>query len=237
MSTLDFAARARVFGVEPSAAQLRAFETYYAELVAWNARVNLTAITTRDDVYLKHFLDSLSLVPILRARAPQSLIDVGSGAGFPGLPLKIVFPELRVALLEATGKKATFLQHIIQTLALRDTIVIHARAEDRARVATHREQYAVAVARAVAELATLVEYALPFVVVGGTFVAQKGVRVEEEIARAAGALKELGGRVSEIVPVYLPALEPRHLVIVEKITPTPDRYPRRAGMPEKKPLR
>jgi 16S rRNA (guanine527-N7)-methyltransferase len=225
------------FGITLTDAQQEAFETFYRELCAWNARVNLTAITERDAVIVKHFLDSLSVGLALQQIAPTArLIDIGSGAGFPGLPLKIAFPDLRVTLLEATGKKVQFLSHVIAQLNLRDATAIHARAEDLARFPAHREQYDVAVARAVSSLATLLEYALPFVRVGGVFVAQKGAEVEEEIRSATRALEMLSGNVREIVPVRLPGLEPRHLVVVEKTAATPARYPRRAGAPERKPL-
>lgn len=231
---------ARALGVDLTPEQLSAFEIYYRELRAWNARANLTAIVERDQVMVKHFLDSLSIVPVLRqtfsaAPGSQSLIDIGSGAGFPGLPLKIVFPEIHVTLLEATRKKVAFLEHIIAQLQLQVT-AIHARAEDLAHDPVHREKYDAAVARAVADLAALLEYALPFVRVGGIFVAQKGIQVDDEIHRAARALETLGGRIREIVSVQLPELEPRHLVVVEKITATPPNYPRRAGLAEKKPL-
>ncbi len=258
---------ARALGVELTPAQCDAFEMYYRELVAWNARVNLTAITARDDVIVKHFLDSLSVAPAIASEAKQSpsgagiassrsfdsatknvaplrtllaitvrLIDIGAGAGFPGIPLKIALPDLRVTLLEATGKKVAFLKHVIEQLDLHATVAIHARAEDLARDAAHRAQYDVAVARAVANLATLFEYALPFVRQGGVFIAQKGVEVDDELHAAARALELLGGRMHEIVPVQLPGLEPRHLVVVEKVAATPDKYPRRAGVPERKPL-
>jgi len=257
---------ARAFGITLSPAQNDAFETYYRELVAWNARVNLTAITARDDVLVKHFLDSLSVVPVIAREAKQSptrdleiasrsfdsatktvaplrtlamtirVIDIGAGAGFPGIPLKIALPHLRVTLLEATGKKVAFLNHILAQLELHDAVAIQARAEDLARDAAHRARYDVAVARAVANLATLLEYALPFVRQSGVFIAQKGVDVHDEIRAAARALDILGGRVREIAPVQLPGLEPRHLVVIEKIAATPDKYPRRAGIPERKPL-
>lgn len=226
---------ARTFGITLTPAQLDAFETYYGELLAWNARANLTAITGREQVIVKHLLDSLSLAPLIH-KDTTTLIDIGSGAGFPGLPLKIALPHLRVTLLEATGKKVAFLKHIIAALNLRDATALHARAEDLARNPAHRENYDVAVARAVAELATLLEYALPFVCVGGVFIAQKGVDVDDEVRRAARALDTLGGRVREVVPVQLPGLAPRHLVVVEKVAATPAAYPRRAGIPEKRPL-
>ncbi len=227
---------AREFGITLTPEQQDTFETYYRELVAWNARTNLTAITERDQVIVKHFLDSLSIAPILRQFTPSvRLIDIGTGAGFPGIPLKIVFPDTRLTLVETTGKKVAFLKHMIVQLHLHDTLAIQARAEDLGRDQVHREKYAVAVARAVANLATLLEYALPFVYIGGLFIAQKGVTVEEEIREARRALDAMGGRVREIVPVQLPGLEPRHLIVVEKIAPTPAAYPRRAGMPERKP--
>jgi 16S rRNA (guanine527-N7)-methyltransferase len=229
------AEHARAFGIELSPAQLDAFEVYYRELVVWNSRFNLTAITARDEVIVKHFLDSLSVASALPAHA-GSLIDIGSGAGFPGLPLKIVLPALRVTLLEATGKKVEFLRHMIARLNLREVVAMQGRAEEFARDPVHREQYDVAAARAVAELATLVEYALPFVRVGGVFVAQKGGDIADEMQRAARAVKELGGRMRAAVPVQLPGLEPRHLVVVEKIAATPGKYPRAAGAPRKKPI-
>jgi 16S rRNA (guanine527-N7)-methyltransferase len=234
MTLSPLAEGARTFGIELTPAQSDAFETYYRELIGWNARVNLTAITERDEVIVKHFLDSLSVAP--QVRAAQRVIDIGAGAGLPGLPLKIVLPHLRMMLLEATGKKVEFLKHIIMRLGLRETIALHARAEDLAHNAAHRAQYDVAVARAVANLATLLEYALPFVRQGGVLIAQKGVAVNAEVRAATGALQLLGGRVREIVPVQLPGLELRHLVVVEKAAATPQRYPRRAGVPERKPL-
>lgn len=234
MNITEFVAAARAFDVTLTTEQCDAFETYYRELVAWNARVNLTAITDRRDVYIKHFLDSLSVAPF--ARAARRVLDIGSGAGFPGVPLKIALPHLHVTLLEATGKKVAFLQHIVAQLDLRDVTVLHARAEDAAHDAVQRAQYDVVVARAVASLATLCEYALPFLQRGGIFVAQKGVAVEEEVRASAHARQVLGGRLRDVVPVRLPDLEVRHLVIIEKVTATPDTYPRRAGVPERRPL-
>lgn len=225
----------RAFGIILSPTQIDAFELYQRELVAWNQRVNLTAITTRDEIIVKHFLDSLS-VTLALPTSTVSLIDIGSGAGFPGVPLKIAFPTVRVTLLEATGKKIEFLKHIINQLALSDTHAVHGRAEELARDAKHREKYDAAVGRAVAELPTLLEYAMPFVRVGGVCIAQKGVDVDEEVHRAERAITELGGRLNAIVPVQLPGLGPRHLIVLKKIAATPDKYPRSAGAPKKKPL-
>lgn len=234
MNPTEFIAAARAFDVTLTTEQCDAFETYYRELVTWNARVNLTAITDRHEVFVKHFLDSLSVAPFVRAA--RRVLDIGSGAGFPGVPLKIALPHLQMTLLEATGKKVAFLQHIVTRLDLREVTVLHARAEDAAHDATQRAQYDVVVARAVASLATLCEYALPFVQQGGVFIAQKGVAVEDEVRAATHACTVLGGCVCEVVPVRLPGLEPRHLVIIEKISATPDTYPRRAGVPERRPL-
>ncbi len=226
---------ARDFGLALDANQVAAFEFYQRELGIWNERMNLTAIVAPDQVLVKHMLDSLSIAPLVPPAT--SLIDVGSGAGFPGLPLKIAFPDLRVTLIDATRKKVDFIQHVIRELHLANATALQARAEDLGRDPAHREQYDLAVARAVADLAVLAEYALPFVRPGGLFIAQKGVQVDEEIGSAAGALKTLGGRVREIVPVHLPGLDQRHLVVVEKTSRTPPAYPRRAGLPVHKPLR
>lgn len=220
--------------VELGPEQLQAFQIYSRDLRTANEQFNLTAITDPEEIALKHFLDSLSLTPLLRSA--HTLIDIGSGAGFPGIPLKIALPQLSVTLLEATGKKVAFLEQIISTLNLHDIRAIQSRAEDLGRDPKHRELYDVAVARAVAELAVLSEYALPFVRVGGIFIAQKSKAVEAETGRAEHAFATLGGRLREIISVRLPELEARHLVVIEKISPTPKDYPRRAGVPERKPL-
>ena len=234
MNNQQWIERARDFGAKLSTTRVDAFETYFREMVTWNELTNLTSIVEHDSVVIKHFLDSLSLAPIFLD--VKSLIDIGSGAGFPGLALKIVRPDLRVILLEATGKKVAFLNHIIATLNLRDVGAIHARAEELGHHPEHREQYDAAVGRAVAELATLSEYALPFVQVGGIFVAQKGILISNEIERAHNAISTLGGRFRETIPVSLPDLEQRHLIVIEKVSHTPSQYPRRAGIPKKKPL-
>ncbi len=225
---------AREFNLDLSSGQLDAFETYYRELAAWNERVNLTAIVERDAVIVKHFLDSLSVAPLVAPTA--ALIDIGAGAGLPGIPLKIALPGLRLTLVDATRKKVDFLKHVITTLALRETRALQARAEDLGRNPAYREQFDAAVARAVADLPVLAEYALPLVRVGGSFIAQKGIDVAEEVRRGQPAIARLGGRVREIRVVTLPGLEPRHLVVVEKTSPTPSGYPRSAGIPERKPI-
>lgn len=228
---------ARAFHLELDARQVEAFEIFYHELVEWNTRVSLTAITDREEVIVKHFMDSLSVAAVLPPTAPASLVDIGAGAGFPGIPLKIAFPALQLTLLDATRKKVEFLNHVVARLELSATRAVQARAEDWGKDPAERERYDYAVARAVADLSVLLEYALPLVRVGGTFIAQKGIAVEPEIERAGPALHLLGGRVREVVPVQLPGLEPRHLVVVDKTAPTPASYPRRAGIPERKPIR
>ncbi len=230
---------AREFGIELSAEQIDRFNAYYEHLVEWNARINLTAITGYSQVEVLHFLDSLSVARALRPGGldGKKLIDVGAGAGFPGLPLAIAFPELNVTLLEATGKKALFLDFVSRALGLPNVAVLKGRAEELGHRPEHREQYDFATARAVAEMRTLVEYTLPFVRVGGLFAASKSADAAEETAQAAHALEALGGRLRELVPVTLPTLDAlRNIVVVDKIAPTPERYPRRPGVPEKKPL-
>ncbi len=227
------------FDLALSQAQLSAFDCYCQELIAWNQRLNLTRIVEPDEIAVKHFLDSLSLAPLLPVAAgPLAVIDVGSGAGFPGLPLKIALPGLRLTLLEATGKKTAFLRHLLDLLQLQDVAVLTARAEEAGRLPAHRQQYDVAVARAVAGLPVLAEYTLPLVKIGGLVIAQKGQPPQAEVKEAANALGILGGAVKEIVPVAVPGLDAaRHLLVISKVKPTPPQYPRRPGLPAQKPIR
>jgi 16S rRNA (guanine527-N7)-methyltransferase len=236
---------AQQLGLKLNEEHLKAFEIYYRELVAWNEKFNLTAITDYDQVQIRHFLDSLTclladedLTRAMRQQPGVRAIDVGAGAGFPGLPLKIICPGLQLTLLEATGKKVGFLEHIVSRLGLEGVEVIKGRAEELGWDAAHREGYDLALARAVAELPVLVEYALPFCRLGGLFVAQKGAEGDAEAKAAEGAITTLGGVLRRIVHLELPNLaEPRSLVVIEKITPTPRKYPRRPGIPSKRPLR
>jgi len=218
--------------------QVEAFELYYQQLVAWNERVNLTAITDYEEVQIRHFLDSLSCLQVLTDLSPEvRCIDIGAGAGFPGLPLKIIRPQLPLTLLESTGKKVRFLEHMVRKLGLQGVELIKGRAEELGRRPDRRESYDVALARAVAQLPVLLEYALPLLKLGGVFVAQKGMEIEDEVEDARPAMEILGGRIKEVKTVQLPGLEaPRHLVVVEKVASTPDRFPRRAGIPAKRPL-
>jgi 16S rRNA (guanine527-N7)-methyltransferase len=231
---------AQELGIALNKGHLALFQTYYEELVEWNRRFNLTAITDYQGVQVRHFLDSLSCLlalPQADLQAGARVIDVGTGAGFPGVPLKILCPGMRLTLLEATRKKVAFLEHLTRRLELHGVQVIHARAEELGRRPIHREQYDWALARAVAEMPTLVEYLLPLVRVGGAVLAQKGEGGPAEVHTAEEAIHILGGRVQRLVPVDLHGLaETRYLVVVEKVAATPERYPRRPGMPTKKPL-
>lgn len=218
--------------------QIDAFELYYQQLVTWNRRLSLTTITEYEEVQVKHFLDSLSCLQVLTSVPRRArCIDVGAGAGFPGLPLKIVRPETKLTLLEATRKKVRFLEHVVSALGLGDVEIVRARAEELGHHSGHREGYDVGLARAVARLPVLLEYVLPLLLMGGIFVAQKGVEVADELESAAPAMNVLGGRIKEVKTVQLPQLEGiRHLIVVEKVATTPQKYPRRPGIPAKRPL-
>jgi 16S rRNA (guanine527-N7)-methyltransferase len=238
MNLLEAGARA-LLKLELSPGQLAAFQVYADELRAWNEKFNLTAITDPEGIQVKHFLDSLS---VLKAVGPSfgrtRLIDVGTGAGFPGLPLKILCPELRLTLVEATGKKVTFCQAMVDKLALPNVIVVKARAEEIGRDPAHRELYDWAVARAVAEMPVLLEYLLPLVRRGGHALAQKGESGPAEAQAAEPALRRLGGQLKQVLPVELPGVvETRYLVVFQKVAATPPAYPRRPGVPGKQPLK
>lgn len=234
----DIAQQARdLFGLSLSAEQVAAFEAYTNELLDWNTRMNLTAITDRDAVMVRHFLDSLSVAKAVAPPPGTKMLDIGTGAGFPGLALHIASKGLHTTLLEATGKKIRFLEHVVQTLALRGVRTLHARAEDAAQSPVHREQYDLVLARAVARLPALLEYMLPFAKVGGLCVAMKGATAQTEAADSQKALQTLGGTLRGIEEVALPGVEDRHyLVVVEKTARTPKAYPRKPGTPTREPI-
>ncbi len=236
------AAAKQLLNLDLTPPQVAAFRAYAAELTEWNEKFNLTAIKNPAEVEIKHFADSLSCLLALRQAHPagdkrQTLIDIGTGAGFPGLPLKIVCPELRLTLVESVGKKAAFLEHVVGKLELKEVRVIKARAEEIGHEPAHREKYDWAVARAVAEMRTLLEYLLPLAKVGGKALAQKGESAPAETQRAEGAAKILGGCLAQLTPVELPGIaEPRYLIVFDKVAATPGKYPRRPGVPGKEPL-
>lgn len=234
----DFAQQARtILGLHLTQSQLAALELYENELLEWNLRLNLTAINKPEKIRTKHFLDSLTCLIAMRNTPSDRVIDVGTGAGFPGIPLKIICPGIRLSLVESVGKKAAFCQHIVDSLGLKNVTVLSDRVEAVGALPSHREQYDWAIARAVANLPILVEYLLPLVRVGGKALAMKGESGLAEAQSAENALRLLGGQLHQIVPVTLPGVEEqRYLVVIEKIAATPDQYPRRVGVPTKKPL-
>ena len=231
---------ARTLGLELTVEQLDKFERYYRELIARNRDVNLTRITDREDVQVRHFLDSLSCLAVMGAPGSlkgRTVIDVGSGAGFPGLPVRIAAPGLRLTLLEATGKKADFLRDMVELLGLSDVDVVTGRAEELARKAAHRESYDFVLARAVAELPALAELMLPLCRTGGKCLALKKGDVAGEAQKAEKAVAVMGGRLAQLYPAtIIPGETDRCIAVMEKTSTTPERYPRRSGMPVKRPV-
>lgn len=221
--------------VELSEKQLEQFRIYYEMLVEKNKVMNLTGITEWNEVLEKHFLDSISLIRVYNLRQNISVIDMGTGAGFPGIPLKIVFPKLKVTLADSLNKRVLFLQEVIDVLELENIEAIHGRAEDLARDKTYREQYDLSVSRAVANLSTLTEYCLPFVKMGGQFISYKSGEVDAEVLESKSAVFLLGGKVREVVKFEL-GDSGRSFIVIDKVKGTPKTYPRKAGTPSKKPL-
>jgi len=232
---------AQKLGLYLSPRQLEQFRIYYQELIDWNQRMNLTRITGYEEVQVKHFLDSLTVVLALKqpiGKGEFNLIDVGNGAGIPGIPLKILLPEIKLVLLDATAKKATFLHHLKHKLGLNDVEIIVGRAEDVAREAQYREKFELVLSRAVARLPVLVELTLPFCAVGGSLIAQKKGVIDPEISGAARAISLLGGNLREVKRVDLEEFtEERWLIVIDKVSVTPYQYPRRPDIPAKRPLR
>lgn len=220
-----------------SSEQQEQFVTYYKMLVEKNKVMNLTAITEFDEVLDKHFLDSIALARYVDLTTSISLIDLGTGAGFPGMPLKIMFPNLKVTLADSLNKRIVFLDEVIGELGLTDIQTVHARAEDLAHNSDYRERYDYCVSRAVANLSSLSEYCLPFVRIGGTFISYKSGEIEEELAAAKKAIFLLGGQFDQVIPFQLEGTDlGRSFVLINKDKKTAKTYPRKSGMPTKKPL-
>lgn len=231
---------AEKLGLHLNSRQVEQFETYYKELIDWNRKINLTRITDYEEVQVKHFLDSLTVTKAINPKdIGESLrvIDVGTGAGLPGIPVKILLPGIRLYLLEATAKKAKFLEHLIKKLGLDDVEIVVGRAEEAAHKPQYREKFDLVISRAVATLPALVELTLPFCSVTGSFIAQKKGDIREEVKQSNRAIDVLGGRLREIKPIELDELnDNRCLIIIDKTKSTPAKYPRRPGMPDKRPI-
>ena len=228
---------AEEYGISLSETQLQQFDRYQELLVEWNQKMNLTALTEPKDVAIKHMIDSVSVYDEKWFSEGMSVIDVGTGAGFPGLPLKILCPSLKVTLLDSLNKRVKFLETVVSELGLSDIVCVHARAEEAARQKQYREKFDAVVSRAVARLPILAEYDLPFVRVGGFFAAMKGAKYEEEAEEAKKAVKLLGGVEPVLREIKLPGLEDkRGIIYIRKEKKTPSVYPRKAGTPEKNPI-
>lgn len=226
-----------LFQLELSDTQITAFDQLTDALIEWNQKMNLTAITEPDAIMIRHYLDSLSLVTVIPQFDGLRLMDVGTGAGFPGLALAIVFPELQVTMMEATGKKLKFIEYIGQLLHLNNIATLHARAEDAGHQPAHREKYDIVTARAVARMPALMEYTLPLAKLEGQVIAMKGNTAYDEANAATRAITEFGGELFTIQEIQLPEVDDSHyLVVVDKIDPTPKQYPRKAGTPTREPI-
>ncbi len=228
---------AQKLGINLTPAQLERFEAYYRELIDWNQRMNLTSITGYEEAQIKHFLDSISIIQAISKAQSLRVIDVGTGAGLPGIPLKIVLPDMKLTLLEATAKKTKFLHHIIDKLGLKDVNIVTGRAEEVGHNPEYRERYDLVLSRAVAPLPALVELTLPFCGVGGNFIAQKKGDIIREMERARKVVSLMGGIFKEVKSVSLEESDDRrYLIVIEKLEPSPAEYPRRPGIPAKKPI-
>lgn len=236
-NTLQFEKDLKAMNITLSDKQIEQFLIYYEMLVEWNEVMNLTAITEYEEVMKKHFLDSITLNQAFDVTKECTVIDVGCGAGFPGLALKIAYPNLKITLLDSLNKRINFLNAVIDKLGLTDIETVHGRAEDFAKAGKLRETFDVAVSRAVANLSTLSEYCLPYVKIGGYFIPYKSEKVREEIEAAGKALSILGGSLEKKIEFTLPDTDYyRNLLLIKKNKPTPNKYPRKAGLPSKEPI-
>lgn len=224
-------------GITLSDTQKQQFDQFYELLVEWNKVMNLTGITEYEEVNEKHFIDSLSIVKAIDITKAESVIDIGTGAGFPGIPLKIAFPHLKVVLLDSLNKRINFLNTVINTLGLNNISTIHGRAEDFAKKLEYRERFDLCVSRAVANLATLSEYCIPYVKKTGMFVPYKSCEIDDELEQSKKAIHVLGGKLENVVKFQLPGTEiGRSFVVIKKVQNTAKKYPRKAGLPGKEPI-
>ena len=224
-------------GIKQDQNQLERFHKFYQLLIEWNKVMNLTGITEYEDVVEKHFVDSLSIIKAIDLSGIHTVIDVGTGAGFPGIPLKIAFPHLRVVLLDSLNKRIKFLDEVISQLGLTEICTIHGRAEEYARKEEYREQFDLCVSRAVANLSTLSEYCLPYIQVGGIFVPYKSGEIDDEVEQSKKAVRILGGNIKKVMKFELPGTDiHRSFVLIHKEQHTQKKYPRKAGIPAKEPL-
>ena len=232
-----FEEKLSALGITLTDVQKQQFDKFYELLVEWNKVMNLTGITEYEEVNEKHFVDSVSIVKALDINKVETVIDIGTGAGFPGIPLKIAFPHLKIVLLDSLNKRINFLNTVIDELDLRDITTIHGRAEDFAKKPEYREQFDLCVSRAVANLSTLSEYCIPYINKGGQFVPYKSGEIDEEVAQAKKAVHILGGTIEDVVKFQLPGTEiGRSFVKIKKVQNTAKKYPRKAGLPSKEPL-
>lgn len=227
---------ARMINDELTENQVENFFKYMNLLLEWNEKINLTAITDVDDIILKHFIDSMTVLKYIEK--DKSIIDVGTGAGFPGIPIAIMREDVKITLLDSLNKRINFLNEVCSELKINNIETIHGRAEEAGQNKQYREKYDIAVSRAVANMTTLSEYLIPFVKVGGICICMKGSEINHELEQAKFAIKELGGKIEKVEKFNLPDSDiERNIVIIKKIKPTPNRYPRKAGMPSKMPIR
>ena len=234
MNKLEFIEKVKLLNIKISDVQAENFFIYMKLLLEWNKKMNLTAITNEDEVILKHFIDSLTINKYMNGK---KVMDIGTGAGFPGIPLKILKKDLSITLLDSLNKRITFLEEVIRNLSLENIQAVHARAEELAHKEEYREQYDIAVSRAVAPMHTLLEYMLPYVKIGGKCICMKGPNLQEESKDLQNCLETLGGKIEKIEEIVLPETEiKRNIMLIKKENKTPKKYPRNPGMPSKKPL-
>lgn len=238
MNPAQFVSKLQEKGIQLSEKQQKQFTKYYQILVKWNEKMNLTGLTEEQDVYLKHFYDSISLAFYVNFEEVESICDVGSGAGFPSIPLKICFPHIKVTIIDSLQKRIRFLEHLAKELSLDDVSFIHSRAEDAGQNKRFREAFDVVTARAVARMSVLSELCLPFVQKKGIFAAMKGANIDDELEQGKKAIQTLGGNIQDVHSFSLPIEESeRTIVIIEKQKNTPKKYPRKAGTPNRQPIK